>query len=69
MRLADPSGDIAAVPVTFEVGRHRVVLCRSSKRWTVAVDGMALEATFSSQVEGWEAGVREADALDRRTGT
>jgi hypothetical protein len=29
-------------------------------RWSVSVDGTALPNTFESQVEAWEAGVREA---------
>jgi hypothetical protein len=38
-------------------------------RWSVAVDGALLEHRFMSQVEAWEAGVREAARLDQARGS
>jgi hypothetical protein len=34
-------------------------------RWAVSVDGRPLDGQFPAQVDAWEAGVREADRLDR----
>jgi hypothetical protein len=34
-------------------------------RWTSSVDGGPSSNTFDTQVDAWEAGVREADRLDR----
>jgi hypothetical protein len=56
-------------PVTFEAGRHALIVRRLSEgRWNVSVDGRLLEGQFGTQVDAWEAGVREADRLDRPAG-
>jgi hypothetical protein len=59
----------AAIPITaaFEVGRHVARVTRVMEgRWTVEVDGVAVPGSHASQADAWEAGVREADRLDRR---
>jgi hypothetical protein len=51
---------------TFTVGRHAVKVSRSALgRWTATVDDGPPSNTFDTQVDAWEAGVREADRLDR----
>ncbi len=50
----------------FEAGKHVLRLCKVMEgRWSVAVDEAAVAGTFRTQAEAWEAGVREADRLDR----
>jgi len=56
--------------VTFQVGKH---LVRVGGRggggvWAASVDGRDLDHTFATEAEAWEAGVREADRLDRTNG-
>jgi hypothetical protein len=60
-----PPVDVATLPVTFAVGRHTVVVARQDRRWTVSVDGVAASATYGTEADAWEAGVRTADGLDR----
>jgi hypothetical protein len=60
-----PSVDVAALPVTFMVGKRAVIVAPRARRWSVAVDGAATAETFDTEAEAWEAGVREADRLDR----
>lgn len=56
---------IAARPTTFHVGEHALVVAKVMEgRWTVAVDGRKIDASFLTQAEAWEAGVREAHRLD-----
>lgn len=56
---------LPVVPATFEVGDHKLVVTKvMERRWTVAVDGRALDATFDSQADAWEAGVRDAHRTD-----
>lgn len=64
----DPVLAAAHRPVQFTVGAHTLtVVMLQEGRWTVAVDGGApAPASYRSQVEAWEAGVRLADALDAR---
>ncbi len=59
--------EIACRPAVFQVGLHTIAVSRlpSAWRWSLAVDGRKLERTYESEVEAWEAGVREADRLDR----
>jgi hypothetical protein len=53
-------------PTTFEVGEHKLLVVKVHEgRWTVAVDGAPIDATFGTQADAWEAGVREADRLSR----
>lgn len=57
---------IPAPPVVFQAGAHALSIVYSAEgRWTVSVDGGPAEKTFGTQVEAWEAGVREASALDQ----
>jgi len=51
--------------LSFQVGAHLVGLSPSEGRWTVTVDGAPLEAWHESAAAAWEAGVREADRIDR----
>lgn len=53
------------IPVTFHVGKHLVRLSGRPGVWSADVDGAALAHSYSTQAEAWEAGVREADRLDR----
>jgi hypothetical protein len=34
------------------------------RRWTVTVDGRRLDASFETEADAWEAGVRDAHRLD-----
>ncbi len=56
----------ASIPSSFTVGTHvlRVVKVLEG-RWTVSVDDGPATNSYASQAEAWEAGVREADRLDR----
>jgi hypothetical protein len=65
MKAARPPPDVAALPVTFTVGTHAVVVAPRDRCWSVSVDGTPAASTFGTQAEAWEAGVREADRLDR----
>lgn len=56
---------IAARPTTFAVGEHKLVVAKvMERRWTVTVDGRLLDASFDTQADAWEAGVRDAHRLD-----
>jgi hypothetical protein len=60
-----PPDSLVRIPTQYEVGSHTVtVLMSMDWRWSVSVDGTALSSTFESQVEAWEAGVREAARRD-----
>jgi hypothetical protein len=67
--MATESGarvDAAALPASFRVGTHEVRVARVNEgRWLLQVDGVALEGSYRSEAEAWEAGVREADRRDR----
>lgn len=61
---------IVTRPTTFQVGTHVLVVAKLLEgRWTVAVGGRLLDASFGTQAEAWEAGVREAHHLDGLRGT
>jgi hypothetical protein len=62
-----PAEDLVALPTTFAVGGHSLLLAqaRVTWRWTATMDGRLLEGTFQSQAEAWEEGVREADRVDK----
>jgi hypothetical protein len=62
-----PPEALVRIPTHYEVGPHTVTVSMSMDwRWSVSVDGGApLPSTFESQVEAWEAGVREADRRDK----
>ena len=56
----------ASVPSCFEAGTHTIRIVKVMEgRWTVAVDDFACPASYATQAEAWEAGVREADRRDR----
>ncbi len=56
----------ASVPSSFQVGSHLIqVLKVMEGRWTVSVDGVSVQRSYATQAEAWEAGVREADRMDR----
>lgn len=58
-----------APPSTFQVGEHTLVLSNvTERRWTVSVDTVALDASFPTLAEAWEAGVRDAFRLDAARG-
>jgi hypothetical protein len=57
------------VPTVFQAGNHTVsVSVGTGWRWSVTVDGGPLPGSHETQVAAWEAGVREADRLDRLPG-
>ncbi|HTP53159.1 MAG TPA: hypothetical protein VMK42_20895 [Anaeromyxobacteraceae bacterium] len=57
---------VARFPTSFEIGRHLVKVSMVMEgRWTVAVDDGPVPGSFGTQADAWEAGVREADRLDR----
>jgi len=69
-RPAAISDSIVSHPTTFEVGPHKLVVTKLMEhRWIVAVDGVKLDASFDTQADAWEAGVREAHRLDRAAAT
>ena len=49
----------------FQVGMHIVQLSCCEGRWSVTVDTVPFEKWYTSEAAAWEAGVREADRLDR----
>jgi hypothetical protein len=60
-----PAPEIPTRPTVFEVGDHKLVLTKvMERRWTVAVDDHLLDASFDTQADAWEAGVRDARRLD-----
>jgi hypothetical protein len=61
--------EILPITTTFTVGAHTVRVSRSTKgRWTATVDGGPPTDSSDTQVEAWEAGVREAYRLDAKIG-
>jgi len=61
-----PPESLVRIPTHYAVGPHTVtVMMAMDWRWSVTVDGAALPNTFETQVEAWEAGVREADRKDK----
>lgn len=63
-RATQPPRPIAP-PVTFQVGNHRVRVGGQPGTWEVSVDDGVIGQTFATAADAWEAGVREADRLDR----
>jgi hypothetical protein len=49
----------------FEVSGRKVYVWIDAGRWKVSVDGAVVDRWFSTQVDAWEAGVAEADRLQR----
>jgi len=61
-----PRETALARPELFMALAHSLaVTCVATGRWAVSVDGEPLPATFGSQVEAWEAGVRAAERPPR----
>ena len=57
-----------AVVTRFQVGQHVLRVSKIMEgRWAIAVDEAALPSTYRTQADAWEAGVREADRIDRLT--
>ena len=57
----------ASVPALFHVGGHVLRISKIVEgRWVVSVDDQEIAGGFSTQADAWEAGVREADRLDRQ---
>lgn len=57
---------VAAVPISFQVGPHVVQVAKVKEgRWTVRIDDTAIPSSYATQAEAWEAGVREADRIER----
>ena len=67
MSTRRPRQTKSSLPVVtrYQVGRHVVEVSRAEERWAVTVNAVALPTWFMTCVEAWEAGVREADRLDR----
>jgi hypothetical protein len=65
---AIPRPQLPSLPVRFEVGTHVVIVELQGRRWSMSVDGQTTATTFPSEAEAWEAGVREADRIDRAPG-
>lgn len=62
---ANRPDDLGGVKASFQVGKHVVQVSRADNRWSVSVDDKPLTTWHMTEVEAWEAGVREADRLDR----
>jgi hypothetical protein len=64
MRNASVPDVIVKRPTTFDVGSHKLMVAKVQEgRWTVAVDDHPIDASFQSQADAWEAGVREIHRL------
>ncbi len=54
------------VASSFHVGAHVIRVTKIMEgRWTFAIDEQASSGSYATQAEAWEAGVRDADRLDR----
>lgn len=51
--------------VGYALEKHLVEVAGSGGRWTVSVDGVAIERTFATHADAWTAGIVEADRLDQ----
>jgi hypothetical protein len=65
MKSTSRPTEISTLPASFQVGAHTLLLWLDQRRWTMSLDGTVGAVTFETQAEAWEAGVREADRLDR----
>lgn len=60
-----PAETIVTRPTTFVVGSHTLVVTKvMERRWKVSLDGRPIDASFDTQADAWEAGVREAHRTD-----
>jgi hypothetical protein len=64
-KRAPISSGSTAIVSRYRVGKHLVLVSKVEGRWSVTVDEALLPTWFMTQAEAWEAGVREADRLDR----
>jgi hypothetical protein len=56
---------VPAPAAVFEAGGCKLAVWIDTGRWKVSVDGVLVDRWFSTQVDAWEAGVAEADRLQR----
>jgi hypothetical protein len=57
---------LARIPTVFEAGAHKISVAMDRDWvWTCSVDGAPLGQRYMTQVEAWEAGVRESERLNR----
>jgi len=49
----------------FRVGGHLLHLSSLDGRWSVTLDSVVSQRWYTTPADAWEAGVREADRLDR----
>jgi hypothetical protein len=54
----------------FTVRAHtlRLFVTANARYWCTVIDDSRLPGTFKKEAEAWEAGVREAERLDRASG-
>jgi hypothetical protein len=65
-----PPSPPVKVEVSFQAGNHVVRVTKVMQgRWLVAVDGGSTGGSFATEADAWEAGVREADRIERTRGT
>jgi hypothetical protein len=56
----------ASIASCFHVGTHVVRVFKVMEgRWTMTVDDAPGASSYATQADAWEAGVREADRIDR----
>jgi hypothetical protein len=64
-----PAASPAKLPVSFQAGRHVVRVTKVMQgRWSMALDDGEPVGSYATEADAWEAGVREADRLDRAAG-
>lgn len=63
--MASLPPEITMRPAVFVVGAHTLVVSKvNERRWTVTVDTRPIDASYDTQADAWEAGVREAHRID-----
>jgi len=53
----------------YDIGSHLVRVLFQRTGWTVSVDGLGHERSYSTAAEAWAAGVAVAEAVDGGSGT
>lgn len=62
----DRFAHLQRLTTTFHVGAHVLAVVKVMEgRWTFTVDQGPVSGSYMTQAEAWEAGIREADRLDR----
>jgi hypothetical protein len=57
---------LQALTTTYHVGEHKLSVAKVQEgRWTFTVDEGPVSGSYMTQAEAWEAGIREADRIDR----